>query len=203
MVSSPLSARPLKGFNEGPYLCLEGGIAQVDFDKNEQTGARVGHEFEPVMGLIFGWNIWDWFSAELEGRYGTNIKSGRREHLVGVNVTGKYFFIIDALTDFPTFRILPTIRAGIAFRVASIPSDINANETTVTKFGWGPSFGAGLSFLWKKYLSFGIDVQENLLFFNDSREDLTVNGAVIPNALIYKGGFIPQFSAMGFVGVHF
>jgi hypothetical protein len=175
----------------------------VDFDKDEQTGLRVGHEFEPVIGLIFGWNIWDWFSAELEGRYGTNIKSGRREHQVGVNITGKYFVILDALTDFPTLRILPTVRAGIAFRVASLPSSIYSTDSAVTKFGLGPSFGAGLSFLWKKYFSFGIDVQENLLFFNDTRQDITVNGTSIPNALIYKGGFIPQFSAMGFVGVHF
>ena len=196
-------ARPLKGFNEGPYLCVEGGLIQADFDRDEQTGIKIGNDFEPTVGIIFGWNLWDWFSAELEGRYGTNINGDKREHLVGANVTGKYFFILDALTSFESLRIMPTVKGGFAFRVASLPGDPNSNDQAVTTFGWGPAVGGGISFLWKKYLSFGINVQEDLLFFKDIRQDITINGAASPNTLIYKGGFIPQFSAMGFVGVHY
>lgn len=199
----PAWAKPLKGFNEGPYLCLEGGVVQADFDRDEQTGTKIGHDFEGAVGLVFGWNIWDWFSAELEGRYGTNTTSGRREHLVGANVNGRYFFILDALTDFQSLRIIPTLKGGFSFRVVSLPGNPNSTDTAVTTFGWGPSVGGGISFLVKKYLFFGLDVQEDLLFFDDTRQNLTVNGAAAPNTLIYKGGFYPQFSAMAFIGVHY
>lgn len=176
---------------------------QVDFDNDQQTGTKVGRDFEPAIGLIFGWNIWDWFSAEIQGRYGTNKNAGRREHIVGANMSGKYYFIWDTLTDFPTLRIMPTVKGGLAFRVASLPGNVHSTDSAVTTFGVGPSFGAGIAFLWKKYLSFGFDIQEDLLFFEDTRQDITVNGAPNSKTLIYRGGFIPQFSAMAYIGVHY
>ena len=156
----PLWAKPLAGFNKGPYLCIEAGIMQTDFDKDEQSGTKIGRDFEPAIGLIFGWNVWDYLSAELDGRYGTNINAGKREHLVGANINGKYFFILDALTDFPSLRIMPTIKGGFAFRVASLPGNINTTDKVVTTFGWGPSFGGGISFLWKKYCRLGLMSKE-------------------------------------------
>lgn len=203
IISTHSWARPLKGFNTGPYLYLEGGIVQSDFDKDQQTGIKVGSDFEPAVGLTFGWNIWDWFSAELEGRYSTARTQDKREHLVAANVYGKYFFILDALTDFKSLRIMPTAKAGFSFHVASLPGNPNSTDTAVTTFGWGPSFGVGLSFLMAKYLFFGFDVKEDLLFLDDVHQNLTINGAATPHAIIYKGGFHPQFTAMGFIGVHY
>lgn len=196
-------ARPLKGFNVGPYLALEGGIIQADFDTDLQTGAKIGHDFEPAAGLMFGWNLWDYFSAELEGRYSTAKTSGGREHLAAAGVYGRYFFILDELTDFKSLRIMPTVKGGFSFHFASLPGNPDSSDPAVTTFGWGPSLGAGLSFIIAKYLFFGFDVKEDLTFFNDTSQNLTINGQPAPNTLIYKGGFHPQFSAMAFIGVHY
>ncbi len=196
-------ARPLKGFNSGPYLYLEGGAMQVDYDRDQYSNIKHGRDIEPSFGLIFGWNIRDWIAAELEGKYGTNIKSGRREHLVGANLSCRYFFITNALTKFKSLRIMPTIRGGLAFKISSLPGNEFSTDSAVTSFGWGPSIGIGLNFLILKYLSFGFDVHEDFIFFEDVRQNLTVGGTSLPNTLIYKGGFKPQFNAIFYMGVHY
>lgn len=193
------SARPQKGFHTGPYLALEIGIMQEDFDRDQVTGIDVGRDFEPSFGFLFGWNIWDFFSGELQGRYSTNINSGRREHIASANTYARYTFIVDALTDFPTLRILPFVKGGAAVRVSALPGTPTAGGGTKARVGAGPSVGAGVSFSWKRYFYFGIDCQEDLLFFDGI--DQTVNG--VPGTTVYKGGFHPSFSAMGMVGVHY
>jgi len=199
----PAQARPLEGFNSGPYLYLEGGAIQVNYDRDQYSNIKHGRDFEPTLGLIFGWNIRDWIAAELEGKYGTNIKGGKREHLVGANLSCRYFFITDILTKFKSLRIMPILRGGLAFKISSLPGNENSTDTAVTSFGWGPSFGIGLNFLILKYLSFGIDIHEDLIFFDEVRQNLTVNGASLPNTLIYQGGFKPQFNAIFYIGVHY
>ncbi len=175
---------------------------QADFDYNQYSQLKIGHDFEPIVGLAFGWNVWDWFSAELSGLYSTDKRPNMaRQHLVRANVNAKYFFITNALTDFPTLRIMPVINGGFSFRIGVLPGDPHTNDRVVTSFGWGPSVGAGISFLWKKYLSFGIEAQEDFLLFNDVRQNMTSEGASPP--IIYKGGFKPQFSAVGYIGVHY
>jgi len=197
-------ARPLKGFNRGPYLLAQGGVMQADFDYNQYSGIKIGHDYEPLVGIVFGWNIWDSFSTELEGRYSTDKRTGQtREHLISANVNAKYFFILDELTDFATLRIMPVVKGGFSFRIAVLPGDPNTTDRVVTGFGWGPSLGGGITFLWKKYLSFGVEAQEDFLFFDDTKQNLTVGGASLPNTVIYKGGFKPLFSVVGYVGVHF
>ncbi len=37
-------ARPVKGFHTGPYLALEAGAVQMDYDKNEADGIDVGRD---------------------------------------------------------------------------------------------------------------------------------------------------------------
>lgn len=199
IASSAAEAKPRKGFHTGPYLALEAGVMQEDFDRDQVTGLDIGRNFEPTFGFLFGWNIWDYFSGELQGRYATNINAGRREHIAAADAYARYTFILDALTNFTTLRILPFIKGGGAVRISALPGTINSSNNTVTRIGTGPSIGAGISFLWKKYFYFGIDAQESLLFFSDI--DQTVNG--IPGTLVYKGGFHPSFSVMGMVGVHY
>jgi hypothetical protein len=196
-------AQPRKGFHTGPYILLEAGATQNDFDVNARTGEKIGTSFEPAVGFLFGWNLFDWFSAELGGRYSTSEKRDRREHIAGANLNAKFFLITDALTDFPTLRILPFAKVGAALRVAALPGDPNATkDEVVSSFAYGPSVGAGIMFLWKKYVYFGANVQGDFLFFQDISQEIK-SGSSTQNTLIYKGGFIPQFSGTALVGVHF
>ena len=194
-------ARPQKGFHTGPYLVLEGGAWQSDFDRDQVTGQQQGNEWEPAVGFVFGWNMVDWFSAELQGKYTTDRNGGRRIHLASANVYSRFTLITDALTDWPSFRILPFAKAGLGIRATVLPSTPAASDPddTMTQLGWGPSLGGGIAFLWKKYFYFGIDVQEDLLIYGGKSQ--TVAG--VPNTEVYKGGFHPSFSGMAFVGVHY
>lgn len=192
-------ARPKKGFNTGPYLALQAGIMQANFDYDEATGKENGRELEPNIGFLFGWNIWDFFSTELSGRYATSANSGRREQIVGASLSAKGFLICDSMTDFPTFRVLPFIRGGVSLRLSSLPSAVGASSDTVTSFGMGPSFGGGFAFQWHKYFYFGAEVYEDLLYFSSINQ--TVSG--VPNVSVYKGGFIPSFNTAIILGVHY
>ena len=191
-------ARPIKGFHTGPYLMLEGGMLQENFDRDQVTGQDIGNDFEPTFGFIFGWNIWDSFSGELQARYATNFNNDRREHIACANAYGKVTFIADALTDFPTLRILPFVKGGLATRITALPGTPGASHSTAARFGAGPSVGGGVAFLWKKYFYFGLDVQEDLLFLTSI--DQTVGGVM---RQVYGGGFHPSFSGMVMVGVHY
>lgn len=200
VLSQDASARPPKDFHDGPYLVLEGGIWQSDFDTDEITGQRQSNDWEPVVGFVFGWNMYDWFSTELQGKYTTDKNNDRRTHIASANVYAKFTLIADALTDFSSFRALPFVKAGMGFRAAVLPNTPAVNpDDSRTQLGYGPSVGGGIAFLWKKYFYFGIDVQEDLYFYEDIAE--TVGG--VPNTIVYKGGFHPSFSGMGFVGVHY
>lgn len=196
---SPAFARPPRGFHTGPYLALEIGALQEDFDFDRVAALSVGRDFEPVFGFLFGWNIWDSFSGELQGRYATDFNAGRREHIACANAYARYTFIADPLTDFPTLRILPFLKGGVAVRINALPGTPGTDKNVVARAGVGPSAGGGVSFLWKKYFYFGIDLQEDLLILGDI--DQTVGG--IPGTLVYEGGFHPSFSAMAMVGVHY
>lgn len=199
LAPSALHARPKKGFHTGPYLTLEFGVMQADFDKNAASNINNGRDFEPTIGFLFGWNTWDFFSAEIQGRYTTNKNFDRREHIAAVGLCGKWTFIFDALTDFKDLRILPFAKAGISSRISALPGDPNSGNSTVASWGLGPSVGAGLAFMLYKYFYFGIDLQEDLLFFNSINQ--TVNG--VPNTRVYDGGFHPSFGAMLILGVHY
>jgi len=202
LASSQVSwARPPRGFHTGPYLVLEGGAMQADFDTDEVTGQKQGNEFEPAVGFVFGWNIFDSFSTELQGMYTTDKNGGRRIHIASANVYAKYFLITDIFTDFPTFRALPFVKVGMGFRgtiLPSTPQSSNPNDK-ITQIGIGPSVGGGFAFLWKKYFYFGIDVQSDLYLYDDI--DQTVSG--LPGTRVYNGGFHPSFTGMAFVGVHY
>lgn len=197
----PLSveAKPKKGFHSGPYLTFEIGMLQADFDRDEITGQSNANDFEPSFGFLFGWNVYDWLSAEIQGRYATNINSGRREHIGGGALFAKYTFIADALTNFENLRILPFAKFGMAALIGALPGTPGSSDGIAAHYGIGPSPGAGIVFQWKKYLYFGIDLQEDLLTWNESEQ--TVGG--VPGTVVYKGGFHPSFSAMAILGVHY
>lgn len=196
---STAAARPKKGFHTGPYLALEGGVTQVDFDYDEVDGRRVGNDFEPTAGFIFGWNVRDDLSAEMQLRYATNTNAGRREHIASANVYARWTMIFDVLTDFKDLRVLPFLKGGAATRISGLPGNPGSSDGTVGSFGIGPSAGGGIAFLAFKYFYFGFDLHEDILFFDDINQ--TVNG--VPGVLVYKGGFHPSFNAMAILGVHY
>src|SRR3989338_5625243 len=70
-------------------------------------------------------------------------------------------------------------------------------------FIFDPSLTAGVSFLYHKYLSFGLDLREDFLFAESARQNLENASPSQSNQLIYDGGFQPNFSAMFFFGVHY
>lgn len=194
-----VEARPKKGFHSGPYLAFETGALQADFDKDEVTGQQCGSDFEPVFGFLFGWNVYDWLSTEIQGRYATNISGGRKENIGAGAVYVKYTFIADALTDFESLRILPFVKFGVSALIGALPGTPGASDGIAVHYGIGPSPGAGIAFQWKKYFYFGIDLQEDLLTWNEAEQ--TVGG--VPGVVVYKGGFKPSFSAMAILGVHY
>ena len=198
----PAYARPQKGFHTGPYLCLEVGMSHNDFDYNERLGQKVGTNIEPAVGFLFGWNVFDWLSAELAARYSTSEKDDRREHIAGANLNTKFFLITDALTDFDTLRILPFAKTGLAIHASVLPGDPASTDSHVTSFAYGPSVGAGVMFLFQKYVYLGLNAQGDFLFFDDISQDVTVNG-VTSNQMIYKGGITPQYVISAILGVHF
>lgn len=192
-------ARPKKGFHDGPYLCLEIGSMQSNFDTDQTSGAKVGRDFEPSFGFLFGWNVLDSISAELQGVYSTDLNRGRREHFANANTYVKFTPIFDSLTDFDSVKILPFVKSGLSIHVAALPGNPNSGDDVVRMIGWGPSIGAGITFLINKYIYIGIDTQEDFILFND----VTQNVSGIPDTLVYKGGIHPIFSAMAILGVHY
>jgi hypothetical protein len=188
-----------KGSLKGPYLDLQFGLTQATFDTDQTTGVKQGENYEPTFGFIFGWNLVDWFSAEINGRYATTRTDNGREHIAGANLFAKFTWISDWLTDFPTFRVLPYAKAGIGTHIAILPGALGGGDSKITSFGYGPSAGGGIAFIWKKYFHFGVDAQCDMLFFDDGTQ--TVNG--VPGTVVYKGGFYPSLVAMGFLGVHY
>lgn len=196
-------ARPLNGFHEGPYITLGTGLVQSDFDFDQSSQTTVGADFERLIGLTFGWNITDVASLEIRGSYATNFNTGRREHLIHSNISGKYTFIFDALTKWKTFHILPYLKGGIAGRVGSLPGNVLASDTAVTTQAIGPSLGGGVAMMWHKYFYFGFDVQEDFLFEEGKRQDLDLATPALSRQRVYNSGFTPSFSALVFVGVHY
>lgn len=198
-IAMQAEAKPKKGFNVGPYLDANVGMIETKYDYNQADGNKVGGDYEPCFGFLFGWNAWDWLSAELQGRYSTNRNAGKREHIAMANLFSKWFLVTDAMTDFPTLRILPFLKGGMAFHIAIVPGATGSDDSRITHFGLGPSLGGGISFTWKKYFHFGADVQEDFLFFGSRHQ--TING--VPGVLVYKSGFHPSLGVSGFVGVHY
>jgi len=125
------------------------------------------------------------------------------EHIVLTTVNGRYSFIFDALADFKYVHILPHLKVGATNRILVLPGNTLSQDQTVSTFAFGPSLTAGVSFLYHKYLSFGLDLREDFLFAESARQNLENASPSLSNQLIYDGGFQPNFSAMFFFGVHY
>lgn len=192
-------ASPREGFYKGPYLTLLGGAMQLDWDINQRTQFEEARGVEPVAGLGFGWNIWDWFAPELLLRYTTTRNGGRREHIGGANVGACFTWVAPFLNKSDKWYILPFLKPGAGMQLAQLPGDPDANDNHVLIKGLGPSIGGGVRVLFNKYLYLGIEAHEELLFHESKRQQLTAGGT----ALIYNGGWKRQFEGLLMVGVHY
>ncbi|OGQ04958.1 MAG: hypothetical protein A3F82_09820 [Deltaproteobacteria bacterium RIFCSPLOWO2_12_FULL_44_12] len=196
---TPALASPRKGFYEGPYLTLSGGVMQLDWDTNQRTNVEEGKSYEPLIALGFGWNIYDWFAPELSLRYTTDPNDGRREHIAGGNIGCVFTWLANPLLELGKWHILPFVKPGVAFQIAVLPGDSLSTDERITTKGVGPSIGGGIRFTFKDYLYLGFQVQEELLYHEGQSQTLNPGGP----ALIYQGGWKDQFEVFTMVGIHY
>lgn len=187
-----------KGFHEGPYLRIIGGLNSVTFDNNARTGAKTGSNYHGGYGFQFGWNLWDEFAPELEVRYTTTKVRDNREHLVNVNLNIKYSFVTHILTKMKHLQILPFVQGGPTGMVAAVPGDPESNDKFMPTWGLGVGAGAGVDFLIIKNIYAGILIQADIYYVDLVHQN--VNGV---NQTILAGGWEPQLGVMGAAGVHF
>lgn len=195
-ISTSAFAKPVEGTFTGPYLRLSAGILQFDHDKDQISQVSHGEDFEAAFGFQFGWNILDELAVELNCRYATNLTTGHTEHIVDPALNAKYIpFQFEIAKD---KYLLPFATAGIDFRFAVLPSNPTANASGVNEFGYGPTVGLGVDFLFFKYFFFGLFAKYDLLFYNEATQNINNVSRVV-----YNGGFQPSFGAGLNLGVHY
>lgn len=181
------------GWHKGFYFLTGVGFVNVDEDTNVVNNQAFGTDNLLGYGFTAGWNFLDWLAAEFQARYATERVGVQREHAVNLNINAKYSFILDALTKLDKVRFLPYVKLGGGLFGAAVPDTSVGND----RFGvFGPSlaFGGGMEVLIAKMLYVGVDFTQDLVFLQEKNR-----GA----QRVLNGGFDPQYSVFGNVGVHF
>jgi hypothetical protein len=192
------SAKARKGFHEGPYIRIIGGLISSKFDDNVRTGEKVANDYEGTFGAEFGWDLWDSTGPELQLRYATKRVRNSREHVVNINTNIKYTFVTNALTDLGNLHILPFVQGGPAAILAAVPGDRLANNDLLFVWGLGAGLGVGIDFLVARYAYFGILIQGDVHHLTSAYQNI---GGV--RSKIIAGGWEPQLGIVGMAGVHF
>lgn len=182
-----------KGWHKGLYFLTGVGFMNVDEDTNVINRRAFGADNILGYGITMGWNFLDNWAAELQARYGTEKVGAQREHAVNMNINGKYSFIIEALTKLDSARFLPYVKLGGGIFGAAVP-DVSVGNDRFGVFGPSIAFGGGMEILLVKRLYVGLDFTQDLVFLQEKNR-----GA----QRILNGGFDPQYSFFGNVGVHF
>jgi len=197
--SGAAEARAPKGFHEGPYFLLSGGMFTYTADNNARRNTTTGNDIEPTVGFNFGWNIKDYIAPELQTRYTTNRNSGRREYVASININAVYSFVTPQLTSFKNnVYILPFLQMGPVFQFAAVPGDPDADTSTLFQWGAGIGVGGGAKVLFGRYVYLGILAQSDFLYLNEKKQDI---GGV--PAIILNGGWDGQLAVSGLAGCHF
>lgn len=175
-------------------------MVETTYDNNQRTGEKNGHDVEPSMGILFGWNLADSWGAELSLRYSTNKNDvggvDKREHFINGNVSLHYYLITDALTSPKKFDLLPFVGAGIYTGLAVVPGDDTSTDKSLTVWGIGPSVSAGINMLAWKYFYSGIHVLYDVPHRTSQAQDISGTSTTI-----IRGGWQPQLGGMVTVGV--
>lgn len=198
-----IAKKPHQGFHTGPYLMINAGLLEYDWDFNQRTQIQEGDRYEPVLGFTFGWYFNDFLATEFETRYSTSKNSGRREHIALLNVGVTLSPLIDPLLGLGRWNILPFINANLAMNIASLPGDSLASDNRVSTFGIGPGMGVGIRFQWRQYLYFGLHAKADWIHQPSKSQEIFVNGSSSGVQEIYRGGFHSNFSFLGSIGVHY
>jgi hypothetical protein len=193
-----VEASPPKGFLKGPYFMLQGGIFDFTADNNARTGAKVGKNYEPIVGFNFGWNLYDSIASELQVRYTTNKNNGNREHVVKANFNFVYSFIMDKFANRESTRFIPFLQGGPMLLLAAVPGDPASSDKILSLWGPGVGIGGGLRVLYKRYIYFGLLAQSDFVILPDRNQN--ISGV---NTKIIGGGPDAQFGVTGTIGVHF
>lgn len=199
MVPAHGLARPLRGFHEGPYLQVTAGARDASFDTNVADNARNGQDIEPTYGFLFGWNISDPFSIEMQSTYGTSGSGNLQQHLIDARFCGRYSLIRSPLTDFKSLRLLPFLDGGLKLQLNVLPNASGGPSDRVLQWGTGIATGGGLSAVFfhdAVYLSLrgGADILRR------SEIEQTIGGRSV---VVYEGGWGVDWTAGSAVGVHF
>lgn len=183
-----------KGWHKGFYTLAGLGFLNVDKDTDVVNNKSFGSDVIMAYGLTFGWNFLDFLAVELQSRYGTESSQGKTEHAANINMNVKYSLILDALTKSEMIRFLPYGKVGGGVFGAAVPATSAGNG----RFGvWGPTFdfGVGMEILISKIWYVGLDFTQDFAFLQEKKNAAGVK--------ILNGGFDPQSSLFGYVGVHF
>ncbi len=183
-----------KGWHKGFYALANVGMMNIDKDTNVLTNRAFGSDIILGYGLTFGWNFLDFLAAELDMRYGSEKFNNQKEHAANIDINVKYSLILNALTQWEKIRFLPYAKVGGGIFGAAVPDTSAGND----RFGvYGPSMniGVGLETLILHYLYVGVDFTEHFVWLQSKS-----NSA---GQKILNGGFDPQYSVFGHVGVHF
>lgn len=197
-LASTSFAKPEEGWHKGFYALAGGGYLNVDHDANVSTTPNTIFGSNRIMGygLTFGWNFLDFLAAELQLRYGTETAgvNNQKEHAANINLNAKYSIILDALTRMEKVRFIPYVKAGGGMFGAAVP-DTSAGNDRFGVFGPTIDFGAGMEVLISKIFYVGAEFTEDLAFLKEK------NNAA--GQRILAGGFDPQDSVFGYLGIHF
>lgn len=183
-----------KGWHKGVYILGNIGMMNVDKDTNVLTNQAFGSDIILGYGLTFGWNFLDFLAAELDMRYGREKFNNQTEHAANIDINVKYSLILDALTKLESVRFLPYGKIGGGIFGAAVP-DTSAGNNRFGVYGPSMNIGIGLETLIIKYLYVGVDFTEHFVWLQAKS-----NSA---GQRILNGGFDPQYSVFGHVGVHF
>lgn len=195
--ASPLHAMR-KGFYKGPYLLLDVGVMHFNWDVNQNLNRQQAGSFPLLYGLTFGWNVSDWVALELFTRYSTDNKRGEREHIGAGSLGTAFFWIVNPLTGHNKWQVLPFLKTSATYQVAALPGDPSSTDRFLITQGVGPSGSGGVRFIHNKYLYFGIEFQQHLLFHEGKSQVL--RGV---QKQIYNRGWKKQFESFLSVGIHY
>lgn len=194
----PALARPPQGFHSGPYLQILAGAVDSSFDQNLISNTQTARDQELAFGVMFGWDIRDYFGPFLIARYSTDHNNGNTLHMVNLNLGGRYTFLFDPLLNFKSLRILPFLGADFLFHLDALPKDPSGGTGTLDRYGMGPGVMGGVNFLFNRYVYLGVLGQGDFPYFYQRNQNIT--GV---DALVYSGGWHAQWGVSIAAGVHF
>jgi hypothetical protein len=204
-------------------------MMQATNDRNAVTGRSFDGDFDPAVGVTFGWDIADWIGPMFQFTYatassevgdpantsapvtyggitypaGTFPVEGARQHALDISLyaraTAPYF--TRARWQPEAFKIIPYAKLGAVGHVIFVDPPTGANK--VGAAGAGIGVGAGCELLIWRGIFFALDLTENFIFQKSFYADMTDSSGVTRSTKVTAGGLKAQFNLLGILGWHF